>query len=420
MDDKMPLSSPNEKQLPCLKPRTVDEAADILRGAASDGLKLMPRGHGTRGGLGAQGHVLDAVLSTEHINSVITYEPGDLTLTAQCGVGLAHVDEVLAEHGQWLPLQAYRRRGTLGGLLASAADGVLNLGYGRSRDSVLGARVALSGGLTAQARGRVVKNVAGYDIPRLMVGSLGTLGLMVEVSLRVSPRPARQSAVLMGYASVTDALLAARHVHESPDEPVFLDLLCGACEPQLALGFDGSEERVRGSQQRAISVAESAGCTGMLVLEDEDCATLRQRLDDPIAQLLPEAHGDKPAQALMHGAVIRWSSRPSQLDDWLTMSLTTAESMGVSLRANARPGLGIGFLGIADPDEEVLSAAVRALLENSRRTGSAVLLAGPDSLRKTPDDVWGAPPPDIELMRRTQAALDPHRVFACGRFVGGL
>jgi len=420
MDDKMPLPSPNEKQLPCLKPRTVDEAADILRGAADDGLKLMPRGHGTRGGLGAQCHVLDAVLSTEHINSVITYEPGDLTLTAQCGVGLAHVDEVLAEHGQWLPLQAYRRRGTLGGLLASAADGVLDLGYGRSRDSVLGARVALSGGLTAQARGRVVKNVAGYDVPRLMVGSLGTLGLMVEVSLRVSPRPARQSAVLMGYASVADALLAARHVHESPDEPVFLDLLCGACEPQLALGFDGSEERVRGSQQRAISVAESAGCTGMLILEDEDCGTLRRRLDDPIAQLLPEAHGDKPAQTLMHGAVIRWSSRPSQLDDWLTMSLSTAESMGVSLRANARPGLGIGFLGIANPDEEVLSAAVRVLLKNSRRTGSAVLLAGPDSLRKTPDDVWGAPPPDIELMRRTQAALDPHRVFACGRFVGGL
>jgi len=428
--------APGEVPGVTLEPGTVDEASDMLRGAASNGLKLMPRGFGTRGTLGALHRSLDAVLSTTRLNSVITYEPGDLTLTAQCGLGLAQVDDLLAEHGQWLPLQAYRRRGTLGGLLASAADGVLDLGYGRPRDSVLGARVALSDGLTARARGRVVKNVAGYDVPRLMVGSLGTLGLMIEVSLRVSPRPEHQMTVLMGFASLADALLAAQRVRGGLDEPVFVDVLCGACEPQLAIGFDGSEERVHGSRRRTVSRAEQVGCTGLLLLEGDDCTTLRRRLDDPIAHLLPGTpeepsaavetdpqqadDNDAPLPPSMPGAVIRWSSRPTELASWLSKSLATADRLGVSLRANARPGLGLGFIGLASTDEDTLTTAARSLLEDGRRTGSAVLLAGPNSLRREPDDVWGPPPPDIELMRRTQAALDPQGVFAGGRFVGGL
>jgi len=392
----------------------------MLREAAANDLKLMPRGHGTRATLGARPRALDGVISTARLQSVIAYEPGDLTLTAECGLGLAAIDDLLAEHGQWLPLQAYRRQGTLGGLLASAADGILDLGYGRPRDLVLGARVALSDGLTARSRGRVVKNVAGYDVPRLMVGSLGTLGVMLEVSLKVCPRPQRQTAALLGFASVADALLAAQRVREGQDEPVFVSVLSGACEPQLAIGFDGGDERVQGCRRRAVSAAERVGCTGLLVLDGDDNATLRRRLDDPVAHLLTDTRDEAQPDDTISGAVIRWSGRPTDLAPWLSASLATADGLGVAVRADARPGLGLAFVGLSAADGEALRSAARTLLEDGRRVASAVLLAGPDELRREADDVWGPPPADIDLMRRTQSALDPQGVFACGRFVGGL
>jgi glycolate oxidase FAD binding subunit len=401
-----------------LEPGDAAETADILRGAATHGLKFMPGGHGTRATLGARTRTVDAVLSTARLSRVVAYEPGDLTLTAQCGLGLAEIDTLLAQHGQWLPLQPYRRRGTLGGLLASAADGVLDLGYGRPRDAVLGARVALSDGLTARARGRVVKNVAGYDVPRLMVGSMGSLGILLEVSLKVSPRPARQTAALLGFADVATALQAAQRVRAGQDEPVFLDVLCGACEPQLALGFDGSDERVDGCRRRAVEAAQSAGSTGLLELDGEECVTLRRRLDDPVAHLLPGSHDSDAPDA--PAAVIRWSGRPTDLAPWLTASLDCAEQAGVPLRADARPGLGLAFLGVGPADHPAFTATLRTLLDGARCNGAAVLLAGPDALRADADLVWGPPPPDMDLMRRTQQALDPQGVFACGRFVGGL
>ncbi len=397
-----------------LEPGDADEAAELLRGAASNGLALLVRGHGTRASQGALPRDVDAVFSTARLGAVETYEPGDLTLTVGCGIGLAALHDLLAERGQWLPLQAERRRGTLGGLLATAADGVVDLGYGRPRDLVLGARVALADGLVARARGRVVKNVAGYDVPRLLVGSFGTLGALLEVSLRVAPRPARRTAALLGYASVADALLAAERVREGRDEPVFVDVLAGACEPQLALGFDGSEERVAGCRRRAVAAAERVGCTGLMLLDDDASAELRRRLDDPVAHLLPEDEGARP------GVVVRWSGRPSLLGGWLSAALAAAERAGVAVRADARPALGLGFLGLTGDDADALEATAREVLTLGRRRGAAVLLAAPDTLRGEPEDVWGPPPADWSLMERTAQALDPQRVFSCGRFVGGL
>ncbi len=428
-------SEPASLQPVSLQPGSAEQAADMLRGAAGSGLKLMPQGRGTRSSLGALPRGLDAVLSTAHLDQLLAYEPGDMTFTAQSGLGLAELDDALAEHGQWLPLQCYRRAGSLGGLLASAADGVLDLGFGRPRDVMLGARVALADGLLARSRGRVVKNVAGYDIPRLMTGSHGTLGVLLEASLKVLPRPARHSATLLGFDSLGDALLAARRVHDGPDEPSFLNVLGGACAPQLALGFDGSELRVETCQQRAIARAEQEGATGRLLLDEQACLRLRRRLDDPIHSLRPDADADSNTDAepdadpdadnghaTQSGHVlVRWSGRPSQLAPWLDASWSTAEEAGLAVRIDARPALGLAFVGLSNKgDHETLMATTRAVLAQARSQASAVLLDAPDALRQEADDVWGPPGDDLPLMQRTRDAVDPSGVFSCGRFVGGM
>jgi len=402
--------------IPRLEPASADEASQAVRDAAQSGRKLQPVGRGTRATSGALPAQVDALLSTARMDRLIAYEPGDLTLTAEAGMELATLDDRLAEHGQWLPLQAYRRRGTLGGLLATAADGLVDLGYGLPRDLVLGARVVLSDGLLARARGRVVKNVAGYDVPRLMVGSFGTLGALLEVSLKLSPRPARQSTLLLGYSSLPDAFLAARRLTEGPDEPAFLDVICGACEPQLAVGFDGSPERVVGSRGRAMEVAERVGCTGALVLDGDDDQTLRRRLDDPVEHLLPTPTTDDAPE----GTVVRWSGRPSHLTAWLERALAVAERHGIAARADVRPALGLAFVGLSGADAGALRVTTRDVLDAGRVTDHAMLLAAPDDLRQHADTVWGPPPPDFGLMQLVHDALDPGGVFATGRFVGGL
>jgi len=394
---------------PLHAPGTAEEFSQLL--AASAGKKLLPIGRGTRDLPGALPGPVDGLLSTRRLDRVLHYEPGDLVLTAEAGAGLLEIDELLAEHGQWLPLQPYRRRGTLGGLFASAADSLLELSCGSARDLLLGARVAHGDGLLARARGRVVKNVAGYDLPRLMVGSIGTLGVLLEVTLKLAPRPKVHASAVLGFDTPADALLAAERVRQGPDEPAFVAVFAGACTPQLMLGFDGGSARVAGCRQRAVAMASRVGASGTLLLDGEDDRALRARLDDPPAGLQAPASD---------GCVLRCSCRPSRVGALLRELLDAARRAGVSVRTDVRPGLGLLFVGLAAGDEAALDAATLQLLGLARAHGHAVLLSAPPRLRAAPDTVWGPPPPDLVLMQRVRRALDPGGVFAGGRGVGGL
>lgn len=368
----------------------------------------MVTGHGSRGSLGALVTQPHCTLSTAALDDVVHYEPGDLTITVGAGMPLATLTELLAANDQLLTTQTYRRKGTVGGLVASAADGALAAGYGAVRDVVIGAAIAYTDGSLARARGRVVKNVAGYDVPRLMVGSMGTLGVLAEVSFKLQPAAARRVSLVADFSTTRDALQAAAHIISQPWEPVFVDLLLGACTPQLAVGFDGRSERIDGLLQSSQALLSDAGCTGQQLLEDAQDLTLRTRLDDPVAQLANDRE-----------VLLRWWGRPAELHSALEHLLTPRDD-GLTMRLDARPLLGQVFATLTHPDDSALRTATIVLLEQLRRTGSAVLLAAPHALRQDAHTVWGPPPADFVLMTQVKAALDPDRTLAAGRFVGGL
>jgi glycolate oxidase FAD binding subunit len=386
------------------RPPTPTAVAAELAAARARGLKVLPRGHGTRRGPAATPGPVDRIVSTERLTKVVEYEPGDQTITVQAGLPLAELDALLARHGQWLPVQ--QGAGTIGGLLASGADGALDLGYGRLRDRLLGCTLALANGALVGGRGRVVKNVAGYDLPRLLLGSLGTLGIVVEASLRVQPRPEAHTSMVYRFGAPEPAFAAADALLESGLEPVFCDVLLSANVPvagpevaaRLAFGFDG----LRSVVPQLIGAADE-------LVSPHQPGTLELGAGEHDEPLRDSLHDPKGA------AVLRVQAPRTALPALTRELASAAHATGVKVRADARPGLGLLLLAI-DPAPE---AVVRALLATARAAGPTVLLEGPAAVG-APDDVWGAPPPDFPLMQAIKRALDAESVLAAGRYVGGL
>jgi glycolate oxidase FAD binding subunit len=289
------------------------------------------------------------------------------------------------------------------------------------RDVVIGAAIAYSDGSLARARGRVVKNVAGYDLPRLLCGSMGTLGVLTEASFKLQPKPLRSASLVAGFASAHHAFAAARALTAQPWEPVFVEVFMGACTPQLAVGFDGRDDRVDGLLQQTLELLAEHRCTGQLVLEGQRDSELRTRLDDPVRSAahgsLDDAH--TASRSTKPGVVLRWWGSAADVQETAEL-LAVQQTHGLITRLDARPLLGQIFASIDHPDAATLQASTLTLLGTLRQSGSAVLLAAPDALRSHADTVWGQPPSDFVLMTQLKAALDPSGTFAPGRFVGGL
>ena len=201
-------------------PESAEEVQAVVLEAGEAGTRLLPAGRGTW--LGAGGWGVDPgdprIVSTERLNAVHHYEPADLTLTAGAGIGLDHLARVLEPNGQWLPFDGPAcDTGTLGAAVASGVSGPLSARYGATRDNVLGLEVVTGDGRVLRIGGRVVKNVAGYDLVRLFTGSRGSLGVITRVSVRLFPRPDADVTLLFG-GDTGGAVAAARRVctHEVP------------------------------------------------------------------------------------------------------------------------------------------------------------------------------------------------------------
>jgi len=181
------------------RPHTREEVAEILRGATRDGLAVVPWGGGASLARERAPERYDVALDLTALERVVEHRPEDMTLTAECGVTLGTLRAALAAHGQELPLEGARaERATLGGLLAANASGPRRLRFGSPRDRILGAQFALADGTLARSGGRVVKNVAGYALHRLLCGSRGGLAVLLEASLKLAPAPARRVALVFG------------------------------------------------------------------------------------------------------------------------------------------------------------------------------------------------------------------------------
>ena len=228
-----------------VEPHSAEEAAEILRAANEDGASVIPRGGGTKSDWGNPPKRTDVMLSTVNLNRVIEHAWADLTVTVEAGCTIAELQRTLAQHGQRLAVDPlWPEKATVGGVLSTNDTGTLRLRYGGLRDLVIGVTLALADGTLARSGGKVVKNVAGYDLSKLVTGAFGTLGVITSATFRLHPLPKHTHTVT---AAVPD-LAAMQHllskILDAQLVPAAVQVRVGAGAPQIDVLFEGTEEGI--------------------------------------------------------------------------------------------------------------------------------------------------------------------------------
>jgi glycolate oxidase FAD binding subunit len=390
-----------------IEPGSVDEAREVLRLARAGGAKVVPRGGGTKMTWGAPPSGLDLILSTARLDRLVEHVAGDLVVTAEAGLPLRALQRALAPAGQRLALDPPQPGATVGGVVAAGASGPRRLRFGSVRDLLIGLTVVLSDGTVSRAGGKVVKNVAGYDLCKLFTGSLGTLGLVVQATFRLHPVPAAQRTVRVEIDDPDTAGSSVQVLLHSALVPSAIELGWPSPDAGGTLGvlFEGVEE---GVVAQARTAAELAGRHGTATVLDEATA---ERLWTELA-LKPVERG---------GGRVRVGFPPAQLPQAISAALEAGRRHGLRLRLAGHAGSGILFVDL--PGAEV--AAQARVIEDLRgrlaraNDGSVVVLDAPPAL-KAAVDVWGDPGDALPLMRRVKERFDPERTLCPGRFVGGL
>lgn len=388
-------------------PADVDELQAVLRAAHERSWSIIARGHGRHLALGNPPRRLDVVLSLERLDHVVSHEPADMTVRVQAGCTLTSLNDALSAAGQWLPLDPpFATRTSIGGLLATNANGPLRTSQGSARDLVIGLRTIAPDGTIVSGGGRVVKNVAGYDLPKMHIGALGTLGIVLDATFKVRPRPTVESAVRMqtqGPAAAAKVAFAARDAAE----PFWLQISGSDAGWQVVAAAGGRPEDVDATLEAHRRVAQNHGLETSLI---PDAAATRHELADAAAL---------PGDIVLRAAIL---------------SSETAHVLDLLSSAAAQNGTRATFL--ADPLGGVVRAALPAEAgESARRmildlrprlesSGGHLILerAAARDKRALADehDVWGDPGPGLPLMQRLKANFDPTGQLAPGRFVGGI
>ena len=392
-----------------VRPGSVAEVQSCVRAAAAGGFALIASGRGAHLDVGAPPRRFDVLVRLDRLARVLDHQAHDMTVTLEAGCPLALVAETLARSGQWLPLDPPRPDATtVGGVLAANLAGPLRASQGRARDLLIGIRVVGADGALVAGGGRVVKNVAGYDLPKLHVGALGTLGVIVEATFKVRPRPECEEAVVIACPTASAAADTGLAVLDGEVPPLWLEV---AGPGELAegpghgaasvVGLGGLAEEVAAGREL---VGEAARRRGLHTVLIADGAALRARLADFAVE---------PAAGVLRAATL-----PAEVGAVVETITAEARAAGVDVRCLADLASGIVRAAVAEATAvPVLVRALRPALE--RGGGSLVIERGGGAL-KAEVDVWGDPGPGVELMRNLKAAFDPTGVFAPGRFVGGL
>jgi glycolate oxidase FAD binding subunit len=381
-----------------IAPASAAELAEVLRDRAGQGPggTVQVRGADTKRRWGGSLSDVDLVLETWRLTGVEEHEPGDLVATVGAGTPLRNLQAVLALAGQRLSLESGSPGATIGGVLATGEAGPLRLRHGAGRDLLIGVEFIRADGKRARSGGKVVKNVAGYDLGRLLCGSYGTLGVITAATFRLHPLPAAQAWVTRPIASTSDLVEAIADIVAAPVAPSAVEIDLRGTRGELCLLVEGTRA---GVQARAEAAAKLLG--GSIVECPQWWARYPFEVDEVGLKI-----GVGPAR-LAH----------------VVEALAHAAGADVALRGSA----GAGVVHVALPSTTLpqqLDAAVGAvrgaigLGPGGRAQGSCVVLTTPPELR-TGFDLWGQVP-GLALMRRIKAQFDPGGRFASGRFVGGI
>ncbi len=394
-----------------VRPRTLDEAARVVALAHDEGLALVPRGGGHAQALGFLPERVDLVLDLGGLDAIVEHNPEDMTATVQAGVTAGALAARLAAHRQTLPLDPPGWSGrTIGGIAATGASGPLRMRYGTMRDLLLGVRFIQADGVLTWGGSRVVKSVTGYDVPKLLVGSLGTLAVLGELTLRLHPLPEAEATCLVPVASVDAGQDLAARLVDSTLQPNRLELLDGAAlaacglppaSAAVVVSFGSVASAVRA--QQAVVTAEA----GRLSTRVETMGPGFWRTYDRMLA----------ATGTTRLAVSTLASRLAATAAEARAALGSAESVVVTAGA----ALGILRIALGAGEPAALATAVERLRAFVASDGGSVVVErGPAALRARVDPWGSVPPPALALMRALKQEFDPRRTLNPGRFVAGI
>ena len=369
-----------------VQPRDPGEVAEVLRGAAAGRRTVVPVGSGTKTGWAGPPSSFDLLLSTTALDRIVEHSPGDLVVIAQAGVRLADLQAEVAGAGQMLALDPGEPGATLGGVVSANASGPRRLRYGTVRDLLIGVTVVLPDGSTASAGGKVVKNVAGYDLGKLYTGAHGSLGVVVSTTWRLHPLPPARAVVAVPVRDSAEAGQYAQQISRSTLTPTACELARTDGTLTLVVLFEAIGESVEHQASTLVELL-GAGTAG------ED---------------LPQWFGVRPGGT--QDLVLRLAHEPAALPAVL-------DALPSSASVTSSVGTGVSFVAL--PAEQGVAAlpSLRAALEPF--DGTAVVLHAPETVRGRVDH-WGPIGDALPLMRKVKDRFDPQRLLSPGRFVGGL
>jgi glycolate oxidase FAD binding subunit len=400
-------------------PGDESEVSRVLRLAWEEGLAVVPWGGGTHQSIGYRPVRYDLALDLRRLNRLLEHEPADMTATAQAGIRMADLQRGLEERGQFLPLDAARaERVSLGGILASRLAGTLRCRYGTARDLVLGVRMAHADGTITKAGAKVVKNATGYDVTKLYLGSHGTLGIILEATFRVYPRPTAEQAWWLPAADLETGQALANRILTSHLVPNRVEMLDGSAGrayrslqhgPSLLVSISGIPKALQaqagdmarlaaefGSGPREIPDPERtwAAVGGFpWVTDGSERAGLRATWRG----------GVSPADCAKGMRAVREATKP-----WAKAAIAASVAHG-ALRGELRA--------------ETVEALTRSLTASrdalAALGGYLVVLDAPEAVRPHVD-VWGPPPDGFGVMKGLKAEFDAKGILNPGRFVGGI
>lgn len=403
-------------------PASIQEIQDVLLFAAKQDLSVMPAGAGTKLGIGNLPQKVDVVLATTRLNSIIEYEPADLTVTVEAGIPLAVLQTELAKYRQFLSLNPpYAARSTIGGIVATNVSGSFRLRHGTARNQVLGLKVVHANGTVAKSGGKVVKNVAGYDLNKLYIGAFGTLGIITEVALKLSPTPARQAILTADFQSVQDAADTGLSIVSSQTLPLFVNLFANADprlsdataaknEPVLTVGFGGDTETVAWQLTHCQEVMEQNGAIGVTIVEDES----QQQLQEAI-QEFPAGNRD------IEVVIAKLNLKRTDVAEFVAQIGDADWARDVQMMALL--GSGVLYLTVpvtSDTDFQQIADALTKLRQSAMMAqGNLIIETAPSELKRH-IDVWGSVGGTLSLMKQVKAKFDPAGLLNPGRFISSV
>jgi len=416
-------------------PADAAQVAEILRFAAAEKLAVIPRGSGTKLGIGSPPARYDISLDLSRMNRILAYDPKDLTLGVEPGVRIADLLRVLAEQKQFLPLAVpFAERATIGGIVAANSSSPLRHAFGGVRDFCLGMEFVTGEGVAAKSGGRVVKNVTGYDLHKLLIGSLGTLAVITRVNFRTFPLPPAQGTFVATFSDADAAFGFCRAIVHSVLAPQMLEvadpaaahlLLSGDIWARIApqtwsviISAAGQPEVVDRYAHELGPMASKAGAQEFAPLDDAEAHSVFYRICEFPRLIL---------EAAVFAAIFRIGIVPTTMAGLLgeISKIAVQEHFDLVTLTHAS-GILYAALLPTEGDTPSVAATTKAVLDVFRACGkpefnsSAMLEWCPAEVKTAAGGVWGPPRQDFAQMQRVKNAFDPTGVLSPGRFAGGI